>query len=109
MTNNAQQQPPQQPTSASALLNNQQDSLTLKQLVTKVNEIRRHMVNTQQPDVRTLADLNTREAAVGSANIERLPHKPPLTLEQIERKRMEQDRAGILFSNVLRQVRGQIH
>ena len=32
-----------------------------------------------------------------------------MTLEKLERTRMERDRAGILFSNILRQVRGRVH
>ena len=32
----------------------------------------------------------------------------PRTLENIERARKERDRAGLIFSNVLRQVRGRI-
>ena len=39
----------------------------------------------------------------------KLPNKSGLTLEQVERQRMERDRSGILFSNILRQVRGRIH
>ena len=31
-----------------------------------------------------------------------------LSLESLDRKKMERDRAGILFANVLRQVRGRL-
>ena len=53
-------------------------------------------------EIKTLSDCKLPEYSVERSSNQ-------LTLEKIERQRMEQDRAGILFSNILKQVRGQIH
>jgi len=57
-----------------------------------------------EAEVKSLADVSKPGRASADFN-----QQKPLTLELIERQRMERDRSGILFSNILRQVRGRVH
>ena len=62
----------------------------------------------KEPEVKSLEDVSRpmRSHHLGGGDM--ASHRP-LTLEKLERVRMERDRAGILFSNILRQVRGRVH
>lgn len=84
--------------------------LSLKQLVTKVHEVKKHMPQTAEIlSLKDVSRINGRQPEQEDGGVEgedrgRIAQngRQPMTLETIERQRMERDRAGIIFSNILR-------
>ena len=73
--------------------------MSLSSLLESVKQIKKNIP--EQSVVRSLQDLQNERSSHQSS-------EQSLTLQQLERLRMRRDRSGIIFSNVLCQVRAGI-